>query len=228
MRHTIGLSIGPPSESTGLVVLETGSPAPAGEEPPNLFERQYAANSYRDLISRRAPPAEPEPLRHAVRRIQRFPPGTSYSSMRDAVGKLLEALADPVVVLDRTGIGTPIADSFRWPKASTIPVLLTAGERDTRARPRRLPRRDVADLLQLALQERRLTIAKSALAADLAKDLRTFDPKPGNGAAGELAWRDRPSDDLVLALCVALEEADRAPVYAAAVPRQPARRLWGF
>jgi len=217
VRHTIGLSVGPPSESTGLVVLETTVSAPPADEEPH----------YRDLVSRPVPPPS-GPQAHAVRRLQRFPPGTSYSAMRDAVGKLLEALADPVVVLDRTGIGTPIADSFRWPKAATIAVLLTAGERDIRARPRRLPRRDVADLLQLALQERRLTIAKSTLAADLAKDLRTFDPKPGNGAAGELAWRDRPSDDLVLALCVALEEADKAPVHAVAVPRLPTPRRWGF
>jgi hypothetical protein len=141
--------------------------------------------------------------------------------MRDAVGKLLETLSSPVVVLDRTGIGKPIADTFQWPKASTIPVVLTAGERDTHVRPWRIPRRDVADLLQLALQERRLTIAKSTLAADLAKDLSTFSPKPGNGAAGDLAWRDRPSDDLVLALCVALEEADRAPFSITVIPRRP-------
>lgn len=211
MRHTIGISVGPPSDSTGLVVLETDD----GSKP-------LPASDYRDLIYPRPEP-RPEPpagpVVHAVRRIQRFPPGTSYSAMRDAIEKLLEALASPVVVLDRTGIGKPISDTFQWPKADTIPVLLTAGERDTSARPWRIPRRDVADLLQLALQERRLTIAKSTLAADLAKDLRTFDPKPGNGAAGELAWRDRPSDDLVLALCVALEEAERPPAYIVAIPR---------
>lgn len=190
MRHTIGLSVGPPSDSTGLVAIETN-------------DRQ-----------------------HAVRRIQRFPPGTAYSAMHSTIEKILDALDSPIVVLDRTGIGTPIADTFRFSKASTIPVVLTAGEQDTASRPRRLPRRDVADLLQLALQELRLTVARVPLAEDLARDLRVFNPKPGTGAPGELAWRDRPSDDLVLALAVALSEADRGPVRASVVyVTQPRGRI---
>lgn len=96
-------------------------------------------------------------------------------------------------------------------------MLLTAGERDTSSWPRRKPRRDVAGLLHPALQEIRLTIARGPLTEELARDLRTFNPKPSTGAATDLVWRDRPSDDLVLALAVALSEADRGPVRASVV-----------
>ena len=181
-RHTVGLSVGPPSDTTGLVVLETTDRS------------------------------------HAVRHLQRFPPGTAYSEIVAAVGKVLAALQGPDVVADVTAVGAPIADLFDWPRASTHRVVLTAGERDTSKSPWRIPRLDVAAGLQIALQEGRLAVARERLAADLARDLRTFNPKPSAGAASELAWRDRPSDDLVLAVAVALSEAEKAPFYIQAVP----------
>lgn len=168
-RHTVGLSVGPPSDSTGLVVLETTDRT------------------------------------HAVRHLQRFPPGTAYRDTVDAVGKTLGRLDDPLVVADVTGVGAPIADLLSWPNASTHRYTLTAGEREGY----RVPRLDVAATLQLVLQEGRLAVAPGPLAEDLARDLRTFNPRPSAGAASELAWRDRPSDDLAYALAVAVFEADR-------------------
>ena len=179
-RHTVGLSVGPPSDTTGLVALETTD------------------------------------RRHAVRHIQRFPPGTGYHDIVAALEKVLAALDDPLVVVDVTGVGAPIAGLFRGKH-----VILTAGERDGA----KLPRLDVAATAQLVLQEGRLDIARQPLAAELARDLRTFNPRPPAGAASELAWRDRPSDDLVYALAVALWDADKPPVRAVAVPiRPPAAR----
>jgi hypothetical protein len=176
-RRTVGLSVGPPSDSTGVVVVET--------------------------VDRR----------HAVRHVQRFPAGTGYSEIVDAVEKVLAALDDPLLVVEVTGVGAPIAALF-----SGTRVVLTAGERDTSSSPHRLPRLDVAAGLQLVLQEGRLGIAPGPLADGLAKDLRTFNPRPSAGAASELAWRDRPSDDLVYALAVALVEAERGPAYVRAIP----------
>ncbi len=182
-RHTVGLSVGPPSDSTGVVVVET--------------------------VDRR----------HAVRHVQRFPAGTGYSEIVDAVEKVLAALDDPELVVEVTGVGAPIAALF-----SGTRVVLTAGERDTSSSPRRLPRLDVAAGLQLVLQEGRLGIAPGPLADGLARDLRTFNPRPSSGAASELAWRDRPSDDLVYALAVAVWYADKPPVRAVAVPVRPLAR----
>lgn len=176
-RHTVGLSVGPPSDTTGLVALETTD------------------------------------RRHAVRHIQRFPPGTGYHDIVAAVGKVLAALDDPLVVADVTAVGAPIAALFHGTR-----VVLTAGERDTSSSPRRLPRLDVAATAQLVLQEGRLGIAPGPLADGLARDLRTFSPRPSAGASSELAWRDRPTDDLVYALAVALVEAERPPAYVRAIP----------
>ncbi len=211
IRHTVGLSIGPPSDQTGLVVLETT----------DRHDLEGAPHPF--LVG------HPAPARfHAARHLQRFLPGTSYAEQRDAVGKILENLADSSVVVDVTGVGKPIADLFHWSKASTIYVTLTAGEADNSFIRRRLPRVDAAAGLQLALQERRLTIAAGPLASDLARDLRTFNPRPATGAASELAWRDRPQDDLVYALAVALVEAERGPAYVRVVPINSGPRRWGF
>ena len=69
-----------------------------------------------------------------------------------------------------------------------------------------------------ASRNSRLAVAPGPLAEDLARDLRTFSPRPSAGAASELAWRDRPSDDLVFALAVALREAERGPAFIRVVP----------
>lgn len=186
-RHTVGLSVGPPSETTGLVVVESSD-----ADPPML----------------------------AVRHLQRFAPGTGYREIVDAVGRVLLALDGPVVVLDCTAVGEAIAARFEWPNAWTRRVILTAGE----ATGSRIPRQDVAAKLLLALQDGRITVAAGPLAPALGKDLRTFNPRPSVGAASELAWRDRPSDDLVLALAVALLEAERGPVCITVLPRSRPRR----
>ena len=183
-RHTVGLSVGPPSDSTGVVVVQTTD------------------------------------RRHAVRHLQRFPPGTGYHDIVASVGTILAALDDPVVVADVTGIGAPIADLLEWPSVYTRRCILTAGERDGA----KLPRLDVAATAQLVLQEGRLGIAPGPLADDLARDLRTFSPRPSAGAASELAWRDRPSDDLVYALAVALVEAERGPAFIRVIPIHRPRR----
>ena len=187
-HYTVGLSVGPPSDSSGLAVLETTD---------------------RD---------------HAVRHLQRFAPGTGYREIVDAVEKVLAALHDPLLVVDVTAVGAPIAALFDGTR-----VVLTAGERDTSSSPRRLPRLDVAAGLQLALQEGRLGIARQPLADGLAKDLRTFNPRPSAGSASELAWRDRPQDDLVYAVALALLEAERGPAYIKCIPRAPTpSRFRGF
>ncbi|MBP7675756.1 MAG: hypothetical protein KBB14_05490 [Thermoanaerobaculia bacterium] len=200
IRHTLGLSVGPPSDTTGLVVVET-------------TDRE-------DLPGKPHPflPAMAPGMLHAVRHIQRFPPGTGYHDIVAAVGKVLELLDAPEVVAEVTGVGQPVAELFTWPKAWTKCIVLTAGENDQRKRLKRLPRLDVAATAQLVLQEGRLGIAPGPLADDLARDLRTFSPRPSAGAASELAWRDRPSDDLVYALAVALVEAERGPGYVRAIP----------
>lgn len=201
IRHTVGLSVGPPSDTTGLVVVET-------------TDREDLPGKPHPFI----PAAMAPGMLHAVRHIQRFPPGTSYADIVAAVGKVLELLGGPLVAADVTGVGAPIAQLLYWPKASTRRFTLTAGERDDHSYHPRLPRLDVAATLQLVLQEGRLSVAPGPLAEDLARDLRTFSPRPSTGAASELAWRDRPSDDLVYALAVALREAERGPSFARAIP----------
>lgn len=201
LRHTLGISVGPPAETTGVVVVET-------------TDREDLAGKPHPFI----PDATAPGMLHAVRHLQRFPPGTAYHDMVAAVGKILERLDDPLVAADVTGVGAPIAELLHWPKASTRRFTLTAGERDDRSYHQRLPRLDVAATVQLVLQEGRLSIAPGPLAEDLARDLRTFSPRPSGGAASELAWRDRPSDDLVYALGVALLEAERGPVFIRVVP----------
>ncbi|KAA0253408.1 hypothetical protein FBQ97_00790 [Acidobacteria bacterium ACD] len=196
--YTIGLSIGPPSDTTGLVVVET-------------TERPESAG-----------PAA-APWSHAVRHLRRFPPGSGYREIvADVQAILVNLIGERTVVLDVTGVGVPIADLFTWREAWTRRYRLTAGETLASGPDTRIPRQDAAARLQIVLQEQRLAIAAGPLAEELARDLRTFSPKPAAGPASELAWRERPSDDLVLALALALVVADQPPVEVHFVPfRRP-------
>jgi hypothetical protein len=77
----------------------------------------------------------------------------------------------------------------------------------------RIPKRDVIASTQVLLQTGRLKIARSLPhAALLARELVNFRFKVGQERSEDvLDWRERPDDDLVLALAIAAWEAERRP-----------------
>jgi hypothetical protein len=76
-----------------------------------------------------------------------------------------------------------------------------------------VPKKDLVGAVQAALQSRRLRLAESLpLTPTLARELETFRIKiTGERNDTYPSWRERPHDDLVLALALALWYGERHP-----------------
>ena len=155
---------------------------------------------------------EREPLKpptFAVRHLVRFPPGTPYAAIGEAVGTTVRdgGLGRPPVVVDLTAVGPGLLPSLRTGvrPAWVIPVLLTAGQTPVEADGlRRVPKRDLVTNLQVLLQERRLRVAPALPeAALLVRELTAFRAKVSLTDTDAPDWRERPADDLVLAVALA-------------------------
>jgi hypothetical protein len=186
-----GLDLGQAGEYTALAVLERT----LGRDP-------------RD--SRR--PA----WRYAVRHLERFPLGTAYRAVLDYVAALFHKppLEGTSLILDQTAVGRPVVDAFRRSplRALVRAVVLTSGHSRTSERGcHGVPKRELASVLQMALQERRLQIADQLPHAQtLCQELPAFRPKV-RVATDDTAedWRERPHDDLVFAVALAVWMAER-------------------
>lgn len=166
------------------------------------------------LVERIAAP-EPEPVRYHVRGIHRFPRGTLYPTIVDAMQERLAPLGSAaVLVLDGTGVGRGVVDMFqvsRRQACPVVPVMITAGVRATLEKGYwHVPKRDLVGVIQVLLQTARLKIADVPERATLLGELQTFEVKitpAANATYG--AWREGTHDDLVLALALALWHAEQ-------------------
>ena len=147
---------------------------------------------------------------YAVRHLARFPPGTPYSQVVEALKALFAE--DPVkggkLVVDRAWVGPAVFEAVRDAKigATVRGLTVTAGhaaQSDDRGG-RLVPKKDLAGVLQVHLQEQRLKVAPALEhAATLATDLQHFQLKDVSLDPSAVEWRERPHDDLVLAVDVA-------------------------
>jgi hypothetical protein len=190
VRHFIGLDLGPIHEFTALAVLER--------------PRLYPWSSWQ----------ERRPV-YALRHLHRFPPGTSYPAMAETLRKLLNTppLPGAVVGIDQTGVGKAVRELFWYELINRVtcllcPLTVTAGSGAPGSAPGcgfLAPKIELVGTLQVLLQTRRLAIADSLPEAPmLLRELETFRAAPPvlKGDAVE-SWRERPHDDLVLAVAVA-------------------------
>ena len=183
MRHVLGLDLGQAAGATALAVVEAGG-------------RDFG---------------------HAVRHLCRFPPGTGYEAVAAAVGSAVRdgGLGGPTVVADLTAVGPGVLPVLRRAvrPARLVPAVVTAGlvalESDGVWQ---VPKRDLVTGLQLLLQGRRLQIARTLPESDLlARELAAFRARPSLAADPLTAdWRERPHDDLVLAVALACWWAGRS------------------
>ncbi|HVK13907.1 MAG TPA: hypothetical protein VM597_34510 [Gemmataceae bacterium] len=186
VSYVAGVSLGQASEATGFAVLE-----------------------------RRGPPAE---ATYAVRHLVRFPPGTPYAAV---VGAVAEAFAEPplrgsALLIDQTAVGRNIYDLFRNGNtgAAVWGLAVTAGHsagKDDRGG-ELVPKKDLVGVLQVLLQGKRLKVAQGLdMAATLADELQQFRMRTVPLTDDVVEWRERPHDDLVLAVAVAAWQAERGP-----------------
>src|SRR6516164_9218464 len=188
VRHFVGLDLGQPHEFTALAVLE----------------RPLA--SAEDLLAGCRPA-------YALRHLRRFPLGTPYPAVMQAVVSLLGSarLSDPTLVVDQTGVGHAVvgmlAEALRGRVACLFfPMTLTAGHAVTGGEDGVLhvPKKELVGTLQVLLQTRRLRVARTLPdAAELVQELENFRAKVTAARQETLeSWREG-RHDLILAVAVA-------------------------
>lgn len=154
-----------------------------------------------------------EPVRPpvvAVRHLVRFPPGTPYAAIAESVATTIRdgGLGRPPLIADLTAVGPGLLPMLRAAvrPAWVEPVLVTAGQtvgKDDADGMARVPKRDLVTNLQLLLQDRRLRAAPALPeAAVLVRELTAFRAKVTLADTDALDWRQRPADDLVLAVAL--------------------------
>jgi hypothetical protein len=149
----------------------------------------------------------------AVRHLERFELGTKYTDVVDRVASLVRS--EPlrqlpgVLLVDKTGVGAAILDSFTHARIGAVAITLHGGSSVTRDPQRagfRVPKRDLITVTQVLLQNGRLQVASGLPEAEtLKKELLNFrvkiDPKTAHDSYEH--WRESEHDDLVLAVSMA-------------------------
>jgi hypothetical protein len=180
---------------------------------------QYTALAVLERTTRPDPEKRGAEVAHfAVRHLERFPLDTAYTAI---CGRLRDLFTEPPLrnsslVVNQTGVGKGVVDMIRhlYLPVRLARVVVTAGHATGKgeAGVKLVPKLDLAGVLQALFQSRRLDIAKGLPdAATLMRELLTFRTKVTTATGNDTleAWRERPHDDLVLAVAVAAWQADR-------------------
>src|SRR5215210_1860972 len=225
--YFLGLDLGQAQDYSALAILEEqlyiGQPwanevlyqddyergLSAGWVPPSALS-PYRVGEALALSHQYGRPAE-APL--AVRHLQRFELGTKYTDVVDRVATLVRS--EPlrhmpaVLLVDKTGVGAAVLDSFTHAGIGAVAVTLHGGSsvnRDPQRAGFRVPKRDLVTVTQVLLQNGQLKVAAGLPEAEtLKKELLNFrvkiDPKTAHDSYEH--WREGDHDDLVLAVSMA-------------------------
>jgi hypothetical protein len=164
-------------------------------------------------IRGRAPVWEDEkPAIYQCGFIERVPLGTTYPTVVNYVGQLLQR---PIwrgqidMAIDKTGVGAPVADLFTAGGLSFASVTITGGDTETReGTTHRVPKMTLVSALQALLHEGRLHIQKELPeAAVLVRELQDFRVRYTDAGHMTFGAREGRHDDLVLALAIAVWRA---------------------
>jgi hypothetical protein len=203
--YFLGLDLGPATEPTALAVLE-----------------------------RRQLPDPGRPLRlvnhYAVRLLRRWAPRTPYEAVFAELKALLARppFERPPLAVGQGLVGRAVVDRLRAAgvAASLRPAVVTNGQAagDGRDGAAHVPKVELVGTLQVLLQGRRLQIADLPERPLLAEELQAFQMRPPPPGASYESFRERPHDDLVLAVALAAWTGERyvpwEPPSSLSVPRQ--------
>jgi hypothetical protein len=175
----------------------------------------------------------PGPATYTVRHMRRFPLGTSYATVLEAIGELLKRQSTQAVrelplpltvVFDVTGVGMGLADIIakeRWEPAP-IGILVHSGYLVTQTSPTRwhVPKADIVVQLQTLSEARptpRVLLGpRLPFVAAMVQEMRSFRARPTTRPdyTSYEAYREQGHDDLIyaLALCVWWGETQPEPV----------------
>jgi hypothetical protein len=148
---------------------------------------------------------------YAVRYLERFPLGTSYTSICNRLLRLFqqEPLTGSIMGVDQTGVGRPVLDMLRRSgiRAAIQAVTITGGYKASEDSYGGflVPKRELVTTLQVVLQSHRIQIASTLPEAKvLNRELLNFQVKISSAANETFGvWREGAHDDLVLAVALA-------------------------
>src|SRR5262245_41553058 len=183
--------------------------------------RDFTAIAILERTTVLPPDSALEPVDHyAVRHLKRRALGTSYTAVCDHLVSLFSKppLTGTMLAVDETGVGRPVVDLLDTSriKADVRPITITGGH-EVHPGERlgwKVPKKCLVSTLQVLLQGRRLTVAKSLpSAAMLVEELQKFQVKVTESAQETFgAFGQGYHDDLVLAIMIAAWAAEHAPM----------------
>lgn len=180
--------------------------------------RDYTAIAVLERVPGVNADSKPED-RYAVRHLERLALGTSYTTVCEYLVRMFAkpGLAGTMLAVDETGVGRPVVDLLDTSRidADLRPITITGGH-DVHPGERlgwKVPKKNLVSTLQVLLQARRLTIAKSLpFAPALVEELQNFQVKVTEAAHETFgALGEGYHDDMVLAIMIAAWAAEHAP-----------------
>ena len=174
---------------------------------------------------------------YGVRHLQRFPPGTPYNEVLVSVRQVFAepGLKNGELIVDQAAVGRAVYELIRNAEVSwgIRSVSITAGHAAVMDDHGGwlVPKKDLVGVLQVLLQNRRIQVAPTlehatTLVNELSQfQLKTVSIKPD----AAIEWRERPHDDLVLAVAISAwhAENDRPIVIEfIEIDRPPLPRWW--
>ena len=226
LGYYIGLDLGQSQDYTALAIVEEPVwVGPASERyignkeggwlSPSLLDPYVYRQILEDVERYGRPPNPPLYVRH----LERLPLGTRYPAVIEHVLRIGRSrpLADKpaCLVVDRTGVGVPVVDSFVYAGLTPVTVTIHGGSEvgeDPYSYDYRVPKRDLVSVIQVLLQNGRLRVAEALHEAPTLKhELLNFrvkiDPRTAHDSYSH--WREGDHDDLVLATALACWRARR-------------------
>lgn len=202
MAYFVGLDLGPAGEYTALAVLE------------------------RPLLR---PRMAPKPA-YALRHLRRYDIGTPFPEIIEDVRTLIRTPPLPgcKLVIDKTGVGQAVLKLFSEGLKHQVtciffPVTIVAAIAPEFVVNGRVivAKQELVGTLQVLLQTRRLQFARELPdTAVLVRELETYRLKPLKlSGESEDLWRERPHDDLVLAVALAAWVGEKSMPEIGTAPR---------
>jgi hypothetical protein len=169
-----------------------------------------------------------------VRHIEQYRLGTSYPAIVQAVGSTLDRapLVDACrLVIDHTGVGRPIFEMFLAEQRHPIGVTITGGNAwyidPDDSHQWHVSKIMLVSTVQRFLQSGRLRIgARLPHAGTLQRELRDFRVRISKAANELYSAREGSSDDIVLALAIALFVGESQGPPAQDVSPEDMRQIW--
>ncbi len=208
-RFIIGLDLGQSNDYTALAVVERVMPPP-----PSPVRAEIGYGYHEEW-----PAPDTREASYHVRHLERPPLSTKYPMVVARVREMLATpalAADTPLVIDKTGVGTAVADMFTAAGVRPFAVTITGGDeviRDGRYHVK-VPKRELVGNLVMLFQSERLKIAAGlAEGPVLINELVNFKVKVNlaTGHDSYEAWRESVHDDLVLAVALACWHGENRP-----------------